>query len=331
MIRIPSIYFPVRRGGGLEIAELDDFVDSGMQTVLVLTASLCVVGLSAATTLDELGSLADNLTGIETVVLDHVVGEHHAEHRLVMADRAHDSNEMLGNSLTELEDEVLGLCGLHGQYGCDDGDTVDLTDILQELLFGALHDLSLELLHVFLQRSILINKLLDSTLQVLGIVEHAADGMDGIFSCIDGILGHLACQRLHTPDAGSDTALGDNLKEADVSRALDMDTTAELSRRTEAYHTHPVAVFLTEEGHGTKLLSLLDRCIAMLVEGQVLTNHVVDDALHLTELLVGDFLKVVEVETQGLVVDIRAALLRLLTEDLLEGIVEEVGSGVVAG
>ena len=36
----------------------------------------------------------------------------------------------------------------------------------------------------------------------------------------------------------------------------------------------------------------------MLVAGQVLTNHVIDHTLHLTQLLVADLLEVGEVEAQ---------------------------------
>lgn len=44
---------------------LHDAVHSIMKTFGVLTTGSCVVGLAAATALDELGSLADHLTGIE--------------------------------------------------------------------------------------------------------------------------------------------------------------------------------------------------------------------------------------------------------------------------
>ena len=44
---------------------LDDGFYCGIEAVGVLTTGSCVVGLAAATALDELGSLADHLTGIE--------------------------------------------------------------------------------------------------------------------------------------------------------------------------------------------------------------------------------------------------------------------------
>ena len=115
-----------------------------------------------------------------------------------------------------------------------------------------------------------------------------------------------------------------------MARALHVDTTAELSRRTEAHHANLVTIFLTEERHGTELLGFLDRRVAMLVEREVLADHLVDDVLHLTELLSRHFLEIVEVEAQDLVVDIRTALLCLLTEHLLQCIVEEVRSCMVA-
>ena len=96
-----------------------------------------------------------------------------------------------------------------------------------------------------------------------------------------------------------------------------MDTAAELAGRTEANHTHLIAIFLAEEGDGPHLLSFLERGVAMLVERQVLTNHIVDDALHLAQLLVADLLEMREVETQCVGADERAFLLHMVAQHLL--------------
>ena len=60
-----------------------------------------------------------------------------------------------------------------------------------------------------------------------------------------------------------------------------MDTTAELARRSEAYHAHLVAILLTEEGNGTELLGFVEGHVAVLVDMDVLADHVVYHALHL--------------------------------------------------
>ena len=77
-----------------------------------------------------------------------------------------------------------------------------------------------------------------------------------------------------------------------MTGGLGMDTTAELARRTKADDTDGVAVFLAEEGDGPHLLCLFERCVAMFVERDVLSNHIVDKAFHLAQFFVGHLLEV---------------------------------------
>ena len=56
--RIPTSY---RCCSWLEIRQFDDFIYGGMQAVDVFTACLCVMGLSAAAALNELGCFSDDL------------------------------------------------------------------------------------------------------------------------------------------------------------------------------------------------------------------------------------------------------------------------------
>ena len=67
----------------------------------------------------------------------------------------------------------------------------------------------------------------------------------------------------------------------------------------------------------------------MLVDVDILTNHVVHHALHLAQLVVGDLLEVREVKTQGMRTDKGALLLHMVAQHLLQSIVEQVGSGMV--
>ena len=82
-----------------------------------------------------------------------------------------------------------------------------------------------------------------------------------------------------------------------------MYATTELARWAEAHHAHLVAIFLAEESDGSQLLSLVERHITMLVDVDVLTNHIVNHTLYLTQLLVAHLLEVREVETQGVGAD----------------------------
>ncbi len=108
-----------------------------------------------------------------------------------------------------------------------------------------------------------------------------------------------------------------------------MDTTAELARRTKAHDTHLITIFLAKQGDSTQFLGFFHRHIAMFVTRQVLTDHVVDDTLYLAQLLVSHLLEVREVETQRVGRYKRTLLLHVVTQYLLQGIVEQVGSGVV--
>ena len=79
-----------------------------------------------------------------------------------------------------------------------------------------------------------------------------------------------------------------------------MDTTTELARGTEADHTYLIAVLLTKKGNRTQFPGFLERHLTMFIKRDVLTDHVIDHTLHLTNLLVCHFLEVGEVETQGI-------------------------------
>ena len=55
--------------------QLEHLVDGCRETITVLAASLGIVGLAAATTLDELGRLADDLARVELMAGHEIVGE----------------------------------------------------------------------------------------------------------------------------------------------------------------------------------------------------------------------------------------------------------------
>ena len=248
--------------------------------------------LTATTTLDELGSLANHLSGIQTVVFHHIVREHDAEQRLALELRADNADEVLGNGLAYLKDKVLGHLRLDGQHGGDNLYAIDVLSLADDLLLQRLDSLSLELLQFVLHCVVLIDILLDDTQQVLTVAEERADATDGILVRVNQILAVLSGDGLDAANTGSHATLADNLEETDAAGTAGMDTTTELARRTEAYHAHLVAILLTEEGDGTEFLCLVKGHVAVLVDVDVLANHVVHHALHLSQLVVADFLEV---------------------------------------
>ena len=77
-----------------------------------------------------------------------------------------------------------------------------------------------------------------------------------------------------------------------------MAAAAELNARTELDDTNLVAVLLTKESDGTKLLCFLDWGVAIFLQRQVLTDPFIYQMLHLTYLFGRHLLEVREVEAQ---------------------------------
>ena len=136
----------------------------------------------------------------------------------------------------------------------------------------------------------LLDVFLDDRHQVFRVVEHRPQAAQSVFHQVEGLFGVLSCDGLDAADACCHAGLGHHLEHADASCALGVYTSAELARRPEANHANLVAVFLAEEGDGPHLAGFVEGYVAMLVERNVLANHLVDQPLHLTHLLVGDFL-----------------------------------------
>ena len=199
---------------------------------------------------------------------------------------------------TELESEVFGCLWSHRQHTGYDLHAANLTSLLQKTLLGTLHCLSLELLYALLHRLVLLDVFAYYSLQVLGIMEESLDSLHAVLQVIHHLLAGSACLSLDTTDAGGNAALGNDLQHTDATGAVGVDTTTELNTRTKLHHADPVAVFLTEQCYSSELLSLLYRHVAMILQRDVLTDHIVDDTLNLTDFLVGYLLEMSEVETQ---------------------------------
>ena len=271
--------------------QLEHLVDGCRETITVLAAGLGIVGLAATTTLDELGRLADDLARVELMAGHEIVGEHHAQQRLVLVDGTDDADQVVGNGLAHLEDQVLGCGGIEGNDGLDDAQAIDLLGPAHQLLGHALHGLGTELVDLFLHVVVLVDILRDDGLEVLGVVKERLQVAERVLEQIDGVLADLARHGLDAAHTSSHAALANDLEEADAARGSHVDTAAELARGSEADHTHAVAILLAEEGDGAQLLGLLHRHVAMLVELEVLADKAVDQLLHTAQLLVSDFRK----------------------------------------
>ena len=128
----------------LQIGQLDYLVYSGRDAVEVLATSLGVVGLTTATTLDEAGCFAYHLAGVEVMAAHHVVAQHDREHRLLVGGRADDAELIFGQSLADLEHQILGCRWLEGDDRLDDVDAIDHVGLLYQSLGHALYCLGTE-------------------------------------------------------------------------------------------------------------------------------------------------------------------------------------------
>ena len=287
--------------------------------------------LSTAAALHQLSSLAHELACIQTVILHHIIAEHHVKHGFVIKDRTYHTDQILGHKLANLEHKVLGGIRHHGKLTTDDGNTIHRTRLADEILCQCLYALGLELLNILLHGVVLLDVFRNHCLQILRIIEESLDSLQDVLCLIQQFLALLACLGLDTANTGSNTALGNDLEEADLTCSLSVDTTTELARRAETNHAHLVAVLLTEEGDGTELLGLVEGHIAVLIQGDILTDHLIHHALYLTDLLVCHLLEVREVEAQGIRAYVRSLLLYMVAEHLLQRIVEQVGCSMVCG
>ena len=149
----------------------------------------------------------------------------------------------------------------------------------------------------------------------------------------------VARHRLEPAHARRDRSFGNDGDDADVAGAVDMGAAAELDRegavraraverRAHRDDADLVAVLLAEEGAGAGLDRLVDGH-ELRHDRLVLQEHRVGDVLDLSDLVVGDRLRVAEVEAQAVGRDERALLSHVLAEHLAQGLVQEMRRRVV--
>ena len=109
-----------------------------------------------------------------------------------------------------------------------------------------------------------------------------------------------------------------------------MDAAAEFLRGTKLDHAHGVAVLLPKQHHGARRLRVRDGHVPVLLAREVGQYAALHERFNLCEFVVGDFLKMREVEAQPIGFDKRAFLLHVGAEHFAQGLVEEVGRAVVS-
>ena len=138
-----------------------------------------------------------------------------------------------------------------------------------------------------------------------------------------------AGDRLDAPQVRTDAALAHDLDRADVTRGLHVRAAAELDRAARFEDPDDVAVFVAEEGDRAERRGLLLR--GLVDAGwSVLQDLAVGDGLDLGDLVIGERGVVAEVEAQTIRTDQRSGLLDVRAEHRPQGVVQHVGTRVVA-
>ena len=272
----------------------------------------------------------DHLTGILTC-LNERLREEDCDHRFVIHLRCADNSELHIGELT----------AQHRHHTTDQlriafsGQTHDLgiseifcrsNDLVTEMLYLLRH----ELLDLFLELGVLINRPMHGSRQIRCVVQHCFQTIDHILSGIVEFICASSGNRLYTTHSCSYAGLHDNTNRTDSTGTRHVATTTELNRRTVLDHTHVIAVFLAEQSHRSHCFRLSDRGMTTLLEVQVLTDDRIGQTLYLTQLFRAHFLEVREVKTQALRRNQTTLLLHVLAEYLTQCVVDNMRSRVIA-
>lgn len=90
----------------LQSSQLQNFVNGSVQSVSILAAGSCKVGLATATALDKLGGLFHQVSGFQSACHE-VVAQHDGQHRLAFGFSSCHEEQVFRNLATQLEGDVL--------------------------------------------------------------------------------------------------------------------------------------------------------------------------------------------------------------------------------
>ena len=124
-------------------------------------------------------------------------------------------------------------------------------------------------------------------------------------------------------------AFGKDLELADLAGVLNMCTAAEFYGIRHGDHADLFAVLLAEQSHGAGLSGILD-AHDLCLHGSRSSDPFIDSLLHGFDLFGGHGLEVAEVEPGPVGVLIGALLLYVVAQDIPEGLLQQMGRGVVA-
>ena len=192
-----------------------------------------------------------------------------------------------------------------------------------------LHLLLHEVLYLSFQSAVFFDGLLNSCREILSVVEEFFQTRQQVLLHIDTLFCCLTGEGFDAANTSSYTALAHDAEQTETTGTLGMATAAELYTVAELYNTNFISIFLAKESDCAHTLGFFHRYVAMILQGNVLADATVDDLFNLTQFFRRHFLEVREVEAQIVGSNKRTLLFYMATENLAEGLIDEVSGRVV--
>ena len=289
------------------------------------------MGGTAATTLDQFGGFAYHGTCIEVAVLYQVLADHDSQQGFLLELAADGAEHIFGKHAAELESQVFYGFGAdgHRHHSLEHLHATDFLGVGHEFLAQTSHTLLHEVVHLLLEAVILFDGLADDGGQVLGIVEESLDDLNQILLGIDALFGGTTRDSLDAAHAGGHAAFAQDADEAQTAGAVCMTAATEFYAVSKLYHADAVTILLAKQGNGAQLLGFCQGHVAMVLQGNILADAGIDDALHLTQLLARHLLEVAEVKAQRFGRHERAFLLHMGTEHFAQRLIQQVGGRMI--
>ena len=233
--------------------------------------------------------------------LYEVIRECYGEGRLISRNAAESYQQIICKLCTQLEYHIFCVLCIYRHYARDNLHAIHLHSLVDEVVLKLSCLLRLKLINLCLQFLVVTDSLLYRLHEVWCVIEERLQVCHEVLHPVEHVVHLLTCDSLNTAHTSSHRTLGYYAHHAYLTGSLGVASTTELYRVAKLHYTYLVAILLAKQGNGAKLLSLLNRSIAELLQRNVFANTAIYKMLYLSQLLCCNFLKVREVEAQALV------------------------------
>ncbi len=120
---------------------------------------------------------------------------------------------------------------------------------------------------------VLLHQFLHGLHGIGGVLQQCVDRFQCFQFAVDHAFSFHAGYGFDPANARSQCSFTYNAERSDHARSWHVCSTAEFNARPEFHHADFVAIFLTEERHGTQLLGFFNGHISLVIEGDVFRDH----------------------------------------------------------